>query len=231
MNELETLQNRKTTIQGEINNLTERRKEIDIELSSLKSHIGTNKEPRDSQSKIRDLVTDRNILDEVIKDRTASVEELNQQLDPLLMQAQIEENKKELIKIAEDATKASEKFFSKRSELDQVMVQFVLEIIQSRIEWEKQASNFMNLADKIAKGFTASSERKSTPEDDRKAEELINELSAKINLDAAMSSYVLETRYFPKNRSLKNDKELFFGHAIESLMRTQIGKLKDQQTS
>lgn len=224
MKNLEELQKQQTRLEDEIQNLTGRRDSVVSELEQLKATIGTDKEPKGGETKLRDLISTRETFAELIEEKSNQLQQVIDHIQPLQQAIELEGKKKELVKLAKAANDPCKRFYEAKSELNQIIQAKVRELISFKREWKKTSETFMDLADTIEPGFRSASFRKI--DNAEGVYKLLEEIGEQIDLSAVTSDAVLQRQYYPfaDGQVPCSSKGLMYNVTIEKMMEIQINK-------
>lgn len=225
MSKIEELTSRKEELKNEISNLTERRNTAECEIEELKATLGSKNEPKDAESRISDLKNTRDTFQEVIDGKSKELESVIEELEPLELERENEVKKKELVKLANKADKEAENYHALKAELNEQITQTLNKLIAIRSEWKQSGEAFFRLANEITPGFTSGTYRKL--DSTKEAEELLKEISERVDISTVTSTEVVNTQYFPyagQGASPHSSKDLPFNHKIEQMINSEMDR-------
>jgi hypothetical protein len=205
----------------EVSDLKSRKKSLSNELESLTEGLASDWDDSNARNEIRDIKSDKDILSEVISRKETKLAELEEKLAQAVQEEQAKESYQALINLAEQAEELEESYRKKIDELDGVLRDKISGIVDTRSQWRKTAIEFMNLADRLGKGFkqtTNYSLHRQGKEDEIKRDELIERLENDgIDPTSAMSNTVLKSEYYAMTRNGKPLGNLAFIEAIQAM--------------
>lgn len=220
-------------IKDELATIEERRKTVSNELSELKQGMLSEWDNPEARAELKALKSDKDILDEVIQEKKELIQDLEEQLTLEEEQEAAEKQFQNLCDLATEAEQFESKYREQFKELDKVLKEKILSLITVRSKWKQKATEFMSTADKMGRGFrqtTHFSLTKAGKTDEIGRDQLIEALEDEgVNLDAAMSNFVLNSEYYSLTRSSKSLEKLAFNEAIIQMTKQRnIPALKEE---
>lgn len=222
--EVDELKQEIDELKEEIVNLEERQKNYSKELEGLTDGLVSNFDDLESRAEIRELKSDKDVLQEVIQRKQNKLNELEETLSAQQAKFNREKQYEELISQAKKASSLEDKYNSRLKELDNLIKEKIVSIASIKSNWKETAESFMRLADNIEKGFLQTSNlalmrnNESSNRDD-----LVKKLEDEegLNLDSAMSNKVLRSQSYSLTRNGKNPEGLTFSSFINDLLRSK----------
>lgn len=224
---IENLEKNINSLKEEITNLVKRKESYSKELEDLTDGLVSNFDDPESRAEIRELKSDKDVLQEVIQRKQNELKELEETLS--VQQEKYNQQKKyeELISLAKKASNFEDEYNSQLKKLDDILKEEISSLLAVRSDWKETAESFMKKADNIEKGFLQTSNLAlSRNGETSNRDELIDRLEEDLNLDSAMSNKVLRSEYYSLTRNMKSPKGItFLGYIHDILQSKTAAKL------
>lgn len=208
-------------IEDEISELKSREKSLSNKLEKLTEGLTSDWDNNDAREEVRSLKSDRDLLLEVVSRKESQKEELEEKHNAVIAEEQTAKQYQRLIDLAEKAEELEESYRGKTEEINVFLEMEIPALLNIKTQWRKTATEFMNLADQLGKGFrqtTSYSLHRQGKEDEIKRDELIERLENDgIDPTSAMSNTVLKSEYYAMTRNGKPLGNLAFIEAIQAM--------------